>query len=404
MARARFERGTPKSRAHARKVIEERANKYIGSPDSQHAGGRDPNKPTPIKQGPQARYQRAAGAAQNASAKANRTGKYLDHVAAANAHLKAAGVGKAHGVDVSHHEAAASTHQIAAHNVGPYSKMNAAMAHPKIDPVRAGDPRASGGTRDPRAIRERAIVSSEKARKFGQEASSSGDAAEHRKAANAHKEAATLHRRAGDSAQAGIHEQHAAAHEASVKAYQASGSKAVYNGSVSANRKAAALHQEALNKHAALGNHDAVAGHEAAGQEHSSIEEPVHTPDKHSNAAWNRTNQQFKEAFGNKSVGTGAGLIHNSGNAVTQKAFIASAKANAKPSLASHSLAAKAHEQAAASHKSGSGEQLAHQSQAEKHRIEARQHSLRIQKLKKIGPGQHHGPHGQFIGTPGGAK
>lgn len=79
-------------------------------------------------------------------------------------------------------------------------------------------------------------------------------------------------------------------------------------------------------------------------------------------------------------------------------------KANAKPSLISHSLAANAHNQAAALHPAGSAAQLGHQQAAAGHRVQAGLHSQRIQKLKKLGPGQHHGAKGQFTGTPGGAK
>jgi hypothetical protein len=81
-------------------------------------------------------------------------------------------------------------------------------------------------------------------------------------------------------------------------------------------------------------------------------------------------------------------------------AAAASARAHAKPSLVSHSLAAKAHEKAAAQ----GVHTNEHLRQAEHHRLEARKHSLKALAARKIGPGQKHGFHGQFEGVPGGAK
>lgn len=82
-----------------------------------------------------------------------------------------------------------------------------------------------------------------------------------------------------------------------------------------------------------------------------------------------------------------------------------SAKAAAKPSLASHSLAAKAHDKAALAHGGATSPQgRDHLLYAISHREQARAHSQRIMKLKKLGPGQHHGRGGRFEGTPGGAK
>jgi hypothetical protein len=81
-----------------------------------------------------------------------------------------------------------------------------------------------------------------------------------------------------------------------------------------------------------------------------------------------------------------------------------SARAHAKPSLVSHSLAAKAHDQAAAAHEHGSAAHEQHTKLAAEHRLEARKHSLKALAARKIGPGQKHGFHGQFEGVPGGAK
>lgn len=117
--------------------------------------------------------------------------------------------------------------------------------------------------------------------------------------------------------------------------------------------------------------------------------------------------------------------LHKTGGALptgdaSGKAHTQSAKANAKPSLASHSIAAKTHMNAASTHHdlaakadranlpAQAAEHRAsaehHTAQAQSHRIQAQQHSQRIQKLKKLGPGQHHGTGGRFTGTPGGAK
>jgi hypothetical protein len=102
------------------------------------------------------------------------------------------------------------------------------------------------------------------------------------------------------------------------------------------------------------------------------------------------------------------------------RANAASAKTLAKPSLASHSVAAKAHLHAASVHselatkakaaglheQAGEHETLTarHTARANDHRVLASEHSHRIMKLKKLGPGQHHGAGGRFTGTPGGAK
>jgi hypothetical protein len=117
--------------------------------------------------------------------------------------------------------------------------------------------------------------------------------------------------------------------------------------------------------------------------------------------------------------------LHKTGGALptgdaSTKAHTQTAKANAKPSLASHSIAAKSHMNAAGTHHdlaakaeranlpAQAAEHRAsaahHEGQAQSHRIQAQQHSQRIQKLKKLGPGQHHGTGGRFTGTPGGAK
>lgn len=445
--------------------------------------------------------------------------------------------------------------------------------------------------RQPRAnAHRRAEVTTYKAKEATRMASESGDPSEHRKAANAHKVAAAANRNAGNASTATLHDKHVEAHQASVKAYQASGTKAVYDGSPAANRKAAHLHQVALDKHAAIGNHDAVSGHEAAGQEHSSAAEPIHKPprrggglatpardtpgegslrghdrikanalsakadaasaathgkwgaegakahteaaaahraasfahrtagntdkaiehsskagghelnskiehgrtqgpgytreaiahgnheyiragekpkpfsnthdqhaatanarnataqaharegssDKHLAASDHRIaatahgNAANKYMYGSKEYQSHvASAEYHQGKAreletrnpttaagshvpghpdytraqgASTHAATQSARAHAKPSLVSHSLAAKAHDQAAAAHEHGSAAHEQHTKLAAEHRLEARKHSLKALAARKIGPGQKHGFHGQFEGVPGGAK
>lgn len=96
---------------------------------------------------------------------------------------------------------------------------------------------------------------------------------------------------------------------------------------------------------------------------------------------------------------TGGINPHADTAAVQAHATSASAKANAKPYLVSHSLAAKAH-LAAAEHGVHTNY---HTAQANYHKEQASIHSRRALAARKIGPGQKHGFHGQFVG-PGGKK
>lgn len=200
------------------------------------------------------------------------------------------------------------------------------------------------------------------------------------------------------------------AERATTTAEHATAKTKLPGGDTSANHSAAAkAHVEAASLHRQAGDLTSARLHDNLATNHATI----------AHSQYNRDNRpKSTEAKTGKAYTASHGALPMSDS--SNRAAVASAKANAKPSLVSHSLAAKAHVQAAATHadlatkatRAGLPAQAAeHQTQAATHNMHATAHSAlasqlshHIQKLKKLGPGQHHGAKGQFTGTPGGAK
>lgn len=200
------------------------------------------------------------------------------------------------------------------------------------------------------------------------------------------------------------------AERATTTAEHATAKTKLPGGDTSANHSAAAkAHVEAASLHRQAGDLTSARLHDNLATNHATI----------AHSQYNRDNRpKSTEAKTGKAYTASHGALPMSDS--SNRAAVASSKANAKPSLVSHSLAAKAHLQAAATHtelatkatRAGLPAQAAeHQTQAATHNMHATAHSAlasqlshHIQKLKKLGPGQHHGAKGQFTGTPGGAK
>lgn len=370
-----------------------------------------------------AKYEAANTKAGVASTKAAASGSYTDHKAAAQAHRNAAGMANkadkvgnqiTHAATAKAHEEMAKKSNVlttrgrsGSFGTDPTTgntQSKAQVSGPGVKTLRQKTPHeAYLDKRSPAALaedtqtRQNANLRSQQAQrasakangKFGVEGAKA-----HEAAAASHRLASTAQRSAGNTDKAIEHSSKAGYHDISAKSEAGRAQGLGYT-------------REAI----AHGSHEYI------------------RPGSHANVTnlGAKVTPQVPAMKGTSPMGIkptatvgNASMARDAANVKAAKAMSQTTKANAKPSLVSHSLAAKAHMEATNAHlhaaqvarSAGNPEgakqheyaAASHSSRVQEHRVAAAAQSHHIQKLKKLGPGQHHGAKGQFTGTPGGAK
>lgn len=338
--------------------------------------------------GPQAAYRRAAGKADTKSFNAKLvTGpnSAKAHTQAVQAHHQAAVAAEKAGLpeQATHHRQQANTHSFAARNGAFGTDPTTGNAQSKA--------KVGGSDKSPSAYAKRAQMGSanmarERALTATEHANKVNTPEAHRTAADAHGKAATAAKLAGIEAGARTHSLQAKNHALLAK----EGGKANLNQGTQTGGGA--------NNASHIPVHPAMRGEASTKYNSATLRKQLASQPR---------NIPHPTARGVTTKGAMSGMSTEAAEAHTDAsahAFAQGTKANAKPSLASHSMAAKAHLQAATHYGTNDSRHAQHLQQAEVHRTHATTHSQRIMKLKKLGPGQKHGAGGRFTGVPGGAK
>lgn len=375
--------------------------------------------------------------AEKASEKAMASGKRSDHTAAMHAHTEAAKAANQAGVDKAHalhHQSQASVHSAHVENIKTEAKAKALTQASGTASSRAqAASRGAFGT-DPTTgnVQSKAQVlkplysgppTHVKEHPFGkayQPPPGSGAASQgghgSSKDQGFHSASGRPRFDAGGRAQANYEAASAHADKASEKAHTTG--KSLDHG------LAARAHNTASARANTFGDYRAAEAHSQASFEHRQQAQSIRGAERAAERTRNRASISADKKTLAKVHGQPRNIPHPLERGVTTKgamsgmsteaagphtdasahAFAQGTKANAKPSLASHSMAAKAHLQAAAHYGTNDSRHAQHLQQAEVHKTHATTHSQRIMKLKKLGPGQKHGAGGRFTGTPGGAK
>jgi hypothetical protein len=382
--------------------------------------------------------------ADKATEKAMASGKRSDHTAAMRAHTEAAKAANQAGVDKSHalhHQSQASVHSAHIENIKTEAKAKAltqssgtassraraaskgafgtdpttgnAQSKAKVGGVRSpsapqpsrnytasqSDPKASGprGTvnRLPKGMIPQGTATAHEAR-YNNAARSASNASAHAEKANTavahsiasqeHAKAAHVAREQGQLGAAKLHENMSTNHALLAR----EGGRANLNHGVQTGGGA--------NNATRVSVHPAMRGEASTKYNSATLRKQLASQPR---------NIPHPTAKGVTTKGAMSGMSTEAAGPHTDAsahAFAQGTKANAKPSLASHSMAAKAHLQAATHYGTNDSRHAQHLQQAEVHRTHATTHSQRIMKLKKLGPGQKHGAGGRFTGVPGGAK